>query len=521
MTQPQPHLLASRIFSYLDQEFFARLSGDANPLHMDAVAARRSVVGGVVVHGVHTLLWALEVLAQQAVRPAGLQSLDVRFPKAVYLGDEVELTLQSATDSEIRLRAAVGDRHVALIRLKTGPAIPGTQNDGGTTRPFSSRDKPEDHDFRFLQALSGTVDFAVSAQEMAAAFPHAAAFVGAARLRSLAACSRLVGMHCPGLQSVFSRLTLDCIGGDAHAPIAYRVIETDERFSIVRMQVQGAELSGRVEAFSSPKPTQQPTMADLAASITPREFSGQSALVVGGSRGLGELTAKIIAAGGGTVFVTYAVGRQDADRVVEEIRAAGGKAQSLAYDVTKPAKEQLLSLPEMVLTHIYYFATCPIFYQRANAFEPEALARFTAFYVTGLYDLCQTLSSAGTQKASVFYPSSIAVEERPKGLSEYAMAKAAGEILCADLPHLLSGFRVVTRRLPRVATDQTATVAVQAESDRAIDVLLPTYRAIQKDRYRQSDPCPGFAGSSGRGKAEGFKAEENASVTGRNNYEDP
>src|SRR5262249_26161709 len=38
-----------------------------------------------------------------------------------------------------------------------------------------------------------------------------------------------------------------------------------------------------------------------------------------------------------------------------------------------------------------------------------------------------------------------------------------GEILCADPPHLLPGFRVVTLRLPRVTTDQTSTVGARTQ----------------------------------------------------------
>ena len=37
---------------------YAGASGDFNPLHVDPVAARRALYGEVVVHGVHSLLWA-------------------------------------------------------------------------------------------------------------------------------------------------------------------------------------------------------------------------------------------------------------------------------------------------------------------------------------------------------------------------------------------------------------------------------------------------------------------------------
>ena len=54
-----------RRFTMLDQERFAALSGDSNPLHMYPLVARRSMLGGVAVHGIHLLLWALDELAAQ------------------------------------------------------------------------------------------------------------------------------------------------------------------------------------------------------------------------------------------------------------------------------------------------------------------------------------------------------------------------------------------------------------------------------------------------------------------------
>ena len=92
-----PVMLSQRRFSMDDQEEFARLSGDRNPIHMDPLAARRSAVGSVVVHGIHTLLWSLDVLAESEFKPAGIRLIDVRFPKAVYLGDEVRVTIQNRT----------------------------------------------------------------------------------------------------------------------------------------------------------------------------------------------------------------------------------------------------------------------------------------------------------------------------------------------------------------------------------------------------------------------------------------
>jgi hypothetical protein len=63
-------------------------------------------------------------------------------------------------------------------------------------------------------------------------------------------------------------------------------------------------------------------------------------------------------------------------------------------------------------------------------------------------------------------------------MTEYAMAKAAGEILCADITRYLRGVRVFAERLPRVTTDQTASLMPVQAAD-PISVMLPIIRKIQ------------------------------------------
>ena len=53
--------LGSQIFTSTDIEWFANASGDFNPMHVDRVFARRLITGGQTVHGMFTLLFALNL----------------------------------------------------------------------------------------------------------------------------------------------------------------------------------------------------------------------------------------------------------------------------------------------------------------------------------------------------------------------------------------------------------------------------------------------------------------------------
>jgi len=188
-------------------------------------------------------------------------------------------------------------------------------------------------------------------------------------------------------------------------------------------------------------------MKELSGLVGPAEFAGSTALIVGGSRGLGELTAKLIATGGGRVIVTWRTGKDDAQRVVNEIRSAGGECEAIGYDAGKPATDQLDRL-EDAPTHAYYFATPGIFRPQSSLFAGE------------------------------LYPSSVSVTDRPQGMTEYTMAKAAGEVLSADMNTTLAPLHVTVRRLPRLPTDQTASV-VPSETALPLDIMLPIVREVQ------------------------------------------
>ncbi len=468
--------LGSRRFKLSDQLLFAELSGDTNPLHMDPVAARRSVVGDVVVHGLHTVLWALEKLAESPHRPSGLSALDIRFPKPVYLGEEVRLTAQRLNESDLHITAQVGDKAVASIRLTDTPVTRVRQQvDDGILVPDST---PKDIAFVDMTKQRSIVPYAVPVDRFRDAFPASSLLFGAPLLRDLAACSRLVGMEAPGLRSVFSRLTLAWHQHGSSAPLNYDVTKADARFSLITIAVAGGDFSGTILAFSPQPPPRQLTINELKEMVGPTEFVGQTALIVGGSRGLGELTAKATAAVGGNVCITYAVGRAEAEAVVAEIRRSGGVASCFAYDASRSPEEQLNVIRELQPTHLYYYATCQIFRAKGQAFDSSLLSRFTTFYVDAFHAICRAFWDRGVRGLSCFYPSSIAVEERPKGMTEYAMAKAAGEILAHDLPDIFPGYHSYQIRLPRLLTDQTAIVSEQ-KLPNAIHIILPVLRKMR------------------------------------------
>lgn len=459
-----------------DQEAFAALSGDRNPMHLDAVYARRTQAGDAVVHGVHAALWALDALC--AIRSdIAIGGLKVRFDRFLYLDEPVDAFIVSERSDGIEVELSVEGARSTSIAIGLGrPRVDGKRE---RQQADPAGPLPLDLSLEALDRAEGGFIAAQTDEAAGSAFPHLSGRVGKEATNGLIALSTLVGMHCPGLHSIFSKFAVDFHEKDvADRTLSYAVARVDERFRLVTVALDAPFLAGKVDCFVRQPPVKQPAMRDLVGTVPPQAFAGERALVVGGSRGLGELSAKLLAAGGADVVITYRVGAAEAEAVAAEIREAGGSCRTTKLDVREPAGPQLADLPGK-FTQLYYFATPQIFRKRSGLFSPSALDEYLTVYCAGFHDLCQALAAGGSPLAA-FNPSSTAIEERPKGAVEYVMAKAAAEILSAEIARSRPNVSVIFDRLPRLLTDQTATV-LPVESANVVDLLLPI---IERMRVR-------------------------------------
>jgi acyl dehydratase/NAD(P)-dependent dehydrogenase (short-subunit alcohol dehydrogenase family) len=474
--------LASRSFVLDDQIAFARLSWDWNPMHLDRAFARRTQFGAPVVHGIHTLAWAADAVLRRF--PFEVANLRARFLQPLYLDEPAEVRLRDRTDRQIEFEVVAADTVVALIKLSSQPGKPVA----GYARPAPAAptrfSEPANLPLEQLAGQAGAV--ATGDTDVGSTFPALTEAIGLSAARALLATSQIVGMTCPGLHSLFAGLDVNFVfETERESVLAYAVSKLDARFRSLQIDVSGAGISGRLEAFARPAPPSQPGMAEISPRVDGQPFAGQRSLIVGGSRGLGEVTAKIVAAGGGCPVITYRESQHEAEFVSAEIVRAGGQCEILQYDALAPASGQLQQLDRVDCA--YYFATPKIFQRKSALYEPSRLHTFLRFYADGFYDLCTELTRDGAAKLAAFYPSTVAIDEGISATAEYAMAKIAGETLAKVLNEFMPGIHVLSRRLPRILTDQTATVGV-ASADNALDVLLPIVYEVQQ--LARPDPAP-------------------------------
>jgi 3-oxoacyl-[acyl-carrier protein] reductase len=171
------------------------------------------------------------------------------------------------------------------------------------------------------------------------------------------------------------------------------------------------------------------------------KLQGKVAVVTGASKGIGAGIARAFAAEGAAVVVNYASSREGAEKVVSEIRAAGGKAIAVGGDVAKAADVKAL-LEETKME----FGKLDVLVNNAGVFEFFPIESFNEaefhrqfnINVLGPTLLAQeALTHFGPEGGSIINVSSVAAYNSPANSVVYSATKAALDtvtrVLAAEL----------------------------------------------------------------------------------------
>jgi 3-oxoacyl-[acyl-carrier protein] reductase len=190
-------------------------------------------------------------------------------------------------------------------------------------------------------------------------------------------------------------------------------------------------------------------------------LTGKTALVTGASRGIGRASALALARQGAEVLVHYSSGEKEAEAVVAEIRAAGGKAQKVSADLRAADGPQRLAkqVREFVGERLdVLVANAGI--SKAASIEDTTVEDFYnqfAVNVRAPYFLVQQLLPVLGEGSSVVLLSSLAAHSAVGALSAYAATKGAVDTLVKHFASALGerGIRVNAVAPGVVATDMS------------------------------------------------------------------
>lgn len=187
--------------------------------------------------------------------------------------------------------------------------------------------------------------------------------------------------------------------------------------------------------------------------------SNKVAIVTGSSRGIGAAIAKRLAAEGITVIVNYAGREAEANAVVDDIKAAGGRAAAIQADVSVPA--QVAALFDQATT---LFGGVDILVNNAGIMQPGLVMladtddnlfnRLIAINLKGTFNTMRIAAKKLRQGGRIVnFSSSVKMLAMP-GYSVYAATKAAVETMTNIFAKELRGRNITVNA---IAPGPTAT----------------------------------------------------------------
>ncbi|MGW2327048.1 SDR family NAD(P)-dependent oxidoreductase [Streptomyces sp. NPDC001700] len=439
-----------------DVALFARISGDRNPLHRSPGYARRTPFGRTVAHGV---LAALATLDEQAPDAAGVTAVEADFGNPVFPG----VRYRSDTLDGGRYRLLDGDRTCLTVRIRPG-APPDLD-----PLPVPPERSAAPHTIAELPPGT-TVSGAYGPDGIDALcerFPAASRLLGRTPLACLLWAGYLGGMRLPGENCLLGRVALRFLpvtaSGPARLSYTARILHTDHRIGLVSI---GGEITADGEVVAEAEieavvraPAPLATSAALSTHLTPSTLlRGNSAVVVGGSRGLGAALALALASQGCEVYVGHRGAlpdslRADGDGLPGRLHSVPGDAADPDWSGEVRARVERAGgrfdfLVCSAAPPLHTLGLAPTDLDRMDAFLTGS-TRLVSAPMAGLLDLLEP------GRGSCLVISSAALREPPRDWPHYVAAKSAVEGLVHWAARHHPGVAFLLARPGMLRTEQT------------------------------------------------------------------
>jgi 3-oxoacyl-[acyl-carrier protein] reductase len=199
------------------------------------------------------------------------------------------------------------------------------------------------------------------------------------------------------------------------------------------------------------------------------KLTGKVAVVTGASKGIGAAIANALGAEGATVVVNYARAKADADRIVGEIKAKGGKAQAIQADVSKKEDvERLFAETKDSFGHIDVLVNNAGVYEFAplEQIDGEQFSRLFNTNVLGLLLATKAgVAAMNGNGGSVINVSSVVALSPPAYAAVYSATKGAVDAISKSLAQELGARNIRVNSINPGLTETEGFHASEAITD--------------------------------------------------------
>ena len=436
-------------FKLIDQLDFAKMSGDFNPIHLDQNYARRSISGNVAVYGINLVFWGLNQFLKSKKTEIKIKKINIIFSKFININQNIKLKIfqkkKKILFNFLESDILVSDFEIEYERNKKN-------KDYYSNKKFVKK-KPLILNFENFKINEKFIEnSSINEPLLKKKYLYMYKYLSFSQIIDFVTITRFVGMRVPGQDSILSKLNLFYKSSKVNKN-QFKITSVDNRFNLINLYYRGKNLSGNIRTLMRPKKINQ-DIENKNLKINKKEFVKQKALVIGGSKGLGEATVKILSLGSAKILFSYFRGKKDA---LQHRKAFKKNIKTFHLNIEKKINlNTLKNIKNFKPTHLYYFATPRIFSGSGYEFKEKNFAIFNNYYLTGFQKIFNQLDKKILK--SVFFPSSVAINQVTNKLCEYACSKAAQEILLKYLNEKYKTINFLCPRLPRLKTDQTLSI---------------------------------------------------------------
>jgi 3-oxoacyl-[acyl-carrier protein] reductase len=158
-------------------------------------------------------------------------------------------------------------------------------------------------------------------------------------------------------------------------------------------------------------------------------LSGKTALVTGGSRGIGRAAALALCKAGAQVLVHYGRAAKDAEAVVAQLREAGGRADAVSADLAAPdGPHKLARQVRSIVGERLDILVANAGISKSATIEETTVAEFDELFAVNVrapFFLVQQLLPILAEGSTIIFVSSLGAHAAVNNLSAYSATKGA------------------------------------------------------------------------------------------------
>lgn len=432
--------LGIKIFSQVDQDKFANLSKDYNQIHISKLEARKLIFGRQIVHGINVLLTGLNFFFKNQ-KKFELNSLNCTFYNPIFLKEKINFILEKKKDSYTIL-AKKKKLICAIISLNIDNQLNFFKTKFNKKKKYLNRANfSKKNNYKYLKKK-------ISKEE----------------LQDILATSYIVGMVSPGKYSLYSQLIINF---KTRKMIKKRIYffesKVDNRINQLQINLHGT-ITAKIYAFRY-NVFDQKSVKHIKKKLKRKFLQNKKTLIIGASRGLGEVASKISAVLGSNMLLTYNLENKNILKIKKEIiKDAKVECDLIKLNILKENYKDKKNFFKDI-DYCYYFPTPKIVPSENNKFNNEIYMNYKKYYLDKFVKLSKFLNKVANKKIKIFYPSSIYLNKQNKLFMEYVKAKMISEKKIKELNNKLRNIKIEIYRLPEMNTSQNIKILNFAKND--------------------------------------------------------